>query len=181
MKMELDDLKTRIGCRPALNANPQVPAKDEFHHYIWNTPKLAELDPVLCGEIYSTPYSTGARGYCFTIAMLKRRNDTVFSIRLIPGIYDNLLPWPFRCDITIVLLDQQAERSHIKKYVELSSPDFIIPLCFRQPEEAQTQTTLYPMLTVLNDTLLESRYSPDGSAMIMVKVKSYNCEEHLGI
>ena len=184
IKMELKELKAlyhQHGSNP--NKIQQLPVKNEYYYYMWNAPKIDEIAPFY--EACSTPYSTGPRGYCFTIAMLKRHNDTVLSIKFVPGIYDNLLPWPFRCDFTIALLDQQTEgeRSHIKKHVDFSdfASDSAVPKCYHQPGNDQDAVTFYPLLIVLNDTLKNQRYSPNGSALVLVKVKSYNCEENLGL
>ena len=181
MKKELKELRTI--CESGFRPNRIKQGSDDYNYHIWNTPPLYEI--VSLGEIYSAPYSTGPRGYCFVIAIKRRESDTVLSIKLIPGIYDNLLPWPFRCDFSIMLLDQDngGERCHLKKHMDFSDfgSDSQVPQWYHRPIYGEDKPGVYPLLAVLNYTLAESRYSPDGSALILVKIKSYNCEENLGL
>ena len=181
MKKELKEL--RKICENGARPNEIKRGRADYCHYIWNTPPLHEIDSL--GEIHSAAYSTGPRGYCFIVAIVRRDSDTVLSIKLVPGIYDNLLPWPFRCDFSIMLLDQHngGERCHLTKHVDFSDfgSDSQVPKWYHRPVYGEEKPGVYPLLTVLNDTLAESRYSPDGSALILVKIKSYNCEENLGL
>jgi len=174
MKKELDRLKAQV---------KKIPASDEYDHFIWSAPPVYEI--ISLGEINSAPYSTGPRGYCFTIAIKRRENDTVLSIKLVPGFYDDLLPWPFRCNFSIVLLDQHGggPRCHLKKQVDFSdfASDSQVPQLYHRPIYGEERSVVYPLLTILNDTLDEQRYSPNGVAMILVKIKRYNCEENLDV
>ena len=182
LRKELAEVKAL--CVTGTRQSETNQSKAEFLHFIWNTPPVYEL--ASHGEVYSAPYSTGPRGYCFVVIISRRDHDTVLSIKLVPGIYDNLLPWPFRCNFSLVLLDQlnQGEKCHLKKHVDFSDfeSDSQVPQLYHQPKYSDDRPTgVYPLLNILNDTLADRRYTPDGSALILVKVKPYNCEENLDI
>lgn len=150
---------------------------------IWQTPiAFGNGGPL---QLESSPFATGPRGYCFQVVMLKRPYESIFSIRMIPGVYDDLLPWPFKCDFSIIILDQQANgpRHHIEKHVDFCefSSDSVVPPCYHRPHSSDSVPFVYPLLIVKNKTLCKSRYFAKGQVFIMVKVKSYNCEENLGL
>ena len=150
--------------------------------FIWEVLAFSQI--VKFNELRSMVFATGPRGYCFVVALLKREEDSVVSIRLVPGRFDSLLPWPFKCDFSLTLVDQSTteDRQHIRKVVDFSDfgPNDRLPQCYERPV-SDAETTMFPLLVILNETFEHERYSPNDSPFIMIKMKCYNFEQNLGI
>ena len=75
-------------------------------------------------EWYSTPFYTGPDGY-----KLKLRVDASGSgkgthvsvyVCLMKGEYDQVLTWPFKCDITIQVINWREDKGHVEKTVHFN-------------------------------------------------------------
>ena len=148
--------------------------------FIWNLPGCVDIIPFQ--EIQSPQYSTGPRGYVLHMALLKRETDTVVSVRLSTGLYDNLLPWPFKCKLSLHLVDQAVveDRQHIGRQCSFD-PDDRIPDCFKRPGANAENSPLYPLLVIFNEKLKEERYSRNNTLLLVMRVASYNVEDSFGL
>ena len=80
----------------------------------------------LCNEWWSRPFYTGLDGY-----QLKIRVDAdgygsgegthvSMSVHLMNGDYDDMLTWPFKCDITIRLLNWREDKGHVENILDFN-------------------------------------------------------------
>lgn len=184
---QMSEKKAEIPREPVLirqqetTSSPIEQAQNE-QYFIWEILAFSQI--VKFNELRSMIYANGPRGYCFVVALLRREEDSVLSIRLVPGRFDSLLPWPFKCDFSLTLVDQSTneDRQHIRKVVDFSDfgPNDRLPQCYERPID-DAETTMFPLLVILNETFEQERYSPNDLPMIMIKMKSYNFEQNLDI
>ena len=70
---------------------------------------------------YSTPFYTRPDGYKLQLKVHANGNasgkgtDLSVYVHLMKGEYDHMLTWPFKCDITIQLLNWREDKGHVKK------------------------------------------------------------------
>ena len=190
LKLQIEQMskkKAEITREPVLireqetTSAPTEQAQNE-QYFTWEILAFSQI--IKFNELQSMVYASGPRGYCFVVALLKREEDSVLSIRLVPGRFDSLLPWPFRCDFSLALVDQSIaeDRQHIRKVVDFSDygPNDRLPQCYERPVN-DAETTMFPLLIILNETFEQERYSPNDSPLIMIKMKCYNFEQNLDI
>ena len=60
---------------------------------------------------------------------------------VIRGEFDSLLSWPFRQEVTFVLIDQGPQRNHVS---DAFCPDLASPLSLQQPYEEMNISSGYP-------------------------------------
>ena len=72
---------------------------------------------------YSTPFYTGPDGYKLLMEVCpngfgsgKGTHVSVY-VHLMKGEYDEVLTWPFKCDITIQLLNWREDKGHVKNTI----------------------------------------------------------------
>ena len=78
----------------------------------------------LGSEWWSKPFYTGLDGYKLQIrvdanggAGGKGTHVSVY-VYLLKGEYDDILTWPFKCDITIQLLNWREDKGHVEKTID---------------------------------------------------------------
>ena len=81
------------------------------------------------------------------------------------GEYDALLPWPFRQRVTMILLDQESGRKHVR---DTFRPD-PTSTSFRRPVNTMNVASGSPMF-VAQSVLESARYLRDDTIYIMVKI-----------
>ena len=80
----------------------------------------------LGSEWWSKPFYTGLDGYKLQIrvdanggAGGKGTHVSVY-VYLLKGEYDDILTWPFKCDITIRLLNWREDKGHVEKTIDFN-------------------------------------------------------------
>ena len=72
---------------------------------------------------YSTPFYTGPDGYKLHMEVdadgrsSGKGSHVSVYVCLMKGEYDQVLTWPFKCDITIQLLNWREDKGHVEKTV----------------------------------------------------------------
>ncbi|EDO37750.1 predicted protein [Nematostella vectensis] len=80
-------------------------------------------------ELHSPVFYTSNYGYKFKVVLFPYGNGSgegthlSLYIRLLPGEYDSLLPWPFEGQITLTLLDQSTDKRAKRHISQSFSPD----------------------------------------------------------
>ena len=79
----------------------------------------------------SIPFYTGPDGYKLLLSVRangagssKGIHVSVF-VCLMKGEYDDILTWPFKCDITIRLLNWREDKGHVEKILKIDDRDDI--------------------------------------------------------
>ena len=82
-------------------------------------------------EWESTPFYTGPDGYKLQLEVCANgygsgegTHVSVF-VYLMKGEYDHMLTWPFKCDITIQLLNWREDKGHVEKILDFNDSDDI--------------------------------------------------------
>ncbi|XP_042194173.1 TNF receptor-associated factor 3 [Callorhinchus milii] len=122
-------------------------------------------------SLYSQPFYTGYFGYkmCARVylngdGMGKGTHLSLFFV-VMRGEYDALLPWPFKQKVTLMLLDQGAEESHLG---DAFKPD-PNSSSFKRPLGEMNIASGCPLF--VTQTVLESRtYIKDDTIFIKVSV-----------
>ena len=80
---------------------------------------------------WSTPFYTGPHGYKLRLRVDangggsgKGTHVSVY-VRLMKGENDDILTWPFKCDITIRLLNWREDKGHVEKILDFNDSDDI--------------------------------------------------------
>ena len=79
---------------------------------------------MMCSQWWSKPFYTAPDGYKLQIrvdanggASGKGTHVSVY-VNLLKGEYDDILTWPFKCDITIQLLNWREDKGHVEKTID---------------------------------------------------------------
>nr|XP_002130602.1 TNF receptor-associated factor 3-like [Ciona intestinalis] len=128
-------------------------------------------------SIYSQPFYTSRYGYkmCARVylngdGMGKGTHVSLFFV-LMKGEYDNLLPWPFRQKVTLMLLDQGLERRHLS---DMFRPD-PTSSSFTKPTSDMNIASGCPLFVAHN--LIEgSSYVKDDVIFIRIHVDTTDLE-----
>eukprot|EP00794_Sanderia_malayensis_P007030 gene7030-7819_t len=131
----------------------------------------------------SQTYATGTQGYYFQIVVFRCHDDIAISLEIVPGLFDDFLPWPFRSNFSIHLLDQTAEevKRHLSyKYdCNIDNPDVSFLM---KPSQQQRQSFPRQMLVVPMSefAVVNSRYIANNKHKVLVKIQAFNAEINLG-
>ena len=70
----------------------------------------------------SPPFFTGIDGYKLVLKVDAKGDGTHVSVyvHLMKGENDDILTWPFKCDITIRLLNWRQDKGHVEKTVSFN-------------------------------------------------------------
>ena len=80
---------------------------------------------------YSTPFYTGPDGYKLQLRVHANGDGSgegthvSVYVHLMKGEYDHMLTWPFKCDITIRLLNWREDKGHVEEILDFNDSDDI--------------------------------------------------------
>ncbi|KAG8199730.1 hypothetical protein JTE90_000826 [Oedothorax gibbosus] len=126
-------------------------------------------------ELCSAPFTTAPHGYRLQATLFPRGNGagegTHLSvyIKILPGEYDALLPWPFSHTVTFILYDQSQEQAC--NVVESFVPDPTWKNFQRPSKEPDALGFGFPRF-VSHEILKKRTYVKDDAMFIKVKVDS---------
>ena len=82
-------------------------------------------------EWYSTPFYTRADGYKLQLnvdangSLSGKGTHVSVYVCLMKGEYDHMLTWPFKCGITIQLLNWREDKGHVEEILDFDDSDDI--------------------------------------------------------
>ncbi|XP_051978086.1 TNF receptor-associated factor 5-like [Xyrauchen texanus] len=129
----------------------------------------------------STPFYTSRSGYKLSVRAYLggdssgRGTHLSLYVTIMRGDFDSLLPWPFRQNITLTLLDQSGSRNHV---TSAFSPDTGSD-SFRRPTSDTNVATGFPRFISHSDleTPRNSVYVRDDTLFIKVKVDTTGLDD----
>lgn len=129
----------------------------------------------------STPFYTSRNGYKLSVRAYLggdnsgRGTHMSLYITIMRGDFDSLLPWPFRQNITLTLLDQSGTRNHLSSTF---TPDAGSD-SFRRPTSDANVATGFPRFISHSDLEIPRNavYMRDDTLFIKVKVDTTGLED----
>ncbi|XP_051550448.1 TNF receptor-associated factor 5-like isoform X2 [Myxocyprinus asiaticus] len=129
----------------------------------------------------STPFYTSHSGYKLSVRAYLggdssgRGTHLSLYVTIMRGDFDSLLPWPFRQNITLTLLDQSGSRNHV---TSAFSPDAGSD-SFRRPTSDTNVATGFPRFISHSDleTPRNAVYVRDDTLFIKVKVDTTGLDD----
>ena len=85
----------------------------------------------MCCEWVSIPFYTGPDGYKLKLKVHANGNGSGKGTHVSVFVYlmksenDDILSWPFKCDITIRLLNWREDKGHVEKILDFNDSDDI--------------------------------------------------------
>ena len=142
--------------------------------------------------LFSEPFSTGPRGYVLQLSLYPNgsfdgtgRHMSLF-LHVNAGRYDVLLPWPFRLNFTLAVVDQSdcelGRREHMKtEYIPDPDNNAYHKDCFQRPAQNTLSRGCGDTKFISHEQLLKGKYIKNDCLFILAKVKAYDVEVGLNI
>ncbi|XP_033736033.1 TNF receptor-associated factor 3-like [Pecten maximus] len=128
--------------------------------------------------LYSQPFYTSRHGYKLCGQVYLNGDGThpnmflSFFFILMKGDFDALLPWPFKQQVTFMLMDQETRSQNLSKVLN-SNRDAV---SFKRPDSKMNVTSGFPHF--VERSKLETRtYLQEDTIFLMIKVDTTNLPE----